>query len=295
MGALQVAGSWVAVITPFRDGAVEFGALDALIDWQIESGTDAIVSCGTTGESPTLSHAEHDQVIARTIERAAGRVPVIAGTGSNATSEAVRLTQAAAAAGASGSLQVNPYYNKPGQEGLYRHFATIAEAAPDLPMVLYNIPGRTGTRMEPATLVRLAAIANIAGVKEAAGSVAAVSDFLDAVPDFRIMSGDDALTLPMMAVGAHGVISVAANAVPAEMKALVDHAAAGRLDEARAVHRRLWPLFRATFAETNPIPIKCAVALMGRCADELRLPMTSASAGTRDRVATVLKDLGVLS
>jgi hypothetical protein len=179
MGELTIAGAWTAIITPFRDGAVDTAALDRLIDRQIDGGTDCIVSCGTTGESPTLSHAEHDAVIAQTIARANGRIPVVAGTGSNATSEAVRLTKAAAEAGAAGSLQVNPYYNKPGQEGLYRHFATVAEAVPDLPIILYNIPGRTGCRLEPDTVARLYQSANVVGMKEADGSVARVSDFLE--------------------------------------------------------------------------------------------------------------------
>ena len=295
MRALEVAGSWVAIITPFRAGGVDFEALDRLVDWQVAQGTDALVACGTTGESPTLSHEEHDAVIARTVARAAGRLPVVAGTGSNATSEAVRLTVAAVHAGAAGSLQVNPYYNKPGQEGLYRHFATVAEAAPDLPIILYNIPGRSGVTLEPATVARLAKVANVVGIKEAAGSVAAVSDLRAAAPGLRILSGDDALTLPMMAVGATGVISVAANVVPAAVKALVTAAAAGRLADARAQHDRLWPLLRALFTETNPIPVKAAAAMLGWCTDEVRLPLTPATDATRERLRDALRAFGALS
>lgn len=294
MRALEVSGSWVAIVTPFRSGGVDFEALDRLVDWHAAQGTDAIVACGTTGESPTLSHEEHDAVILRTVARAAGRLPVVAGTGSNATSEAVRLTVAAARAGAAGSLQVNPYYNKPGQEGLYRHFATVAEAAPDLPIVLYNIPGRSGVTLEPATVGRLAKVANVVGIKEAAGSVAAVSDLREAAPRLRILSGDDALTLPMMAVGATGVISVAANVVPAAVKSLVAAAAGGRMAEARAQHDRLWPLVRALFVETNPIPVKAAAALLGLCTDEVRLPLTPATEPTRERLRGCLAALGAL-
>lgn len=294
MRTLEIAGSWVAILTPFRAGGVDFPALDRLVDWHVAQGTDAIVACGTTGESPTLSHEEHDAVIARTVARAAGRVPVVAGTGSNATSEAVRLTVAAARAGAAGSLQVNPYYNKPGQEGLYRHFATVAEAVPDLPIVLYNIPGRTGVALEPATVARLAKVANVVGVKEASGSVAAVSELREAAPRIRVLSGDDALTLPMMAVGATGVISVAANVVPAAVKALVAAAAAGTLAAAREQHDQLWPLFRALFVETNPIPVKAAAALLGHCTDEVRLPLTPATDATRERLRGCLRALGAV-
>lgn len=293
MGELTIAGAWTALITPFRDGAVDTGALDVLIDRQIDGGTDVIVSCGTTGESPTLSHAEHDAVIAQTIARAAGRVPVVAGTGSNATSEAVRLTKAAAHAGAAGSLQVNPYYNRPGQEGLYRHFATVAESVPDLPIVLYNVPGRSACRLEAPTLARLAAVANIVGIKEADGSVARVSDFLDAVPGIAILSGDDALTVPMMSVGATGIISVAANLIPERIAACVRHAAAGEYAAAQTMHKAMWPLFRALFVESNPIPVKAAHALLGHCTDEVRLPLTPATAPTRELLAGILKTLAV--
>jgi 4-hydroxy-tetrahydrodipicolinate synthase len=190
---------------------------------------------------------------------------------------------------------VNPYYNKPGQEGLYRHFATVAEAVPDLPIVLYNIPGRTGVALEPATVARLAKVANIVGIKEAAGSVAAVSDLREAAPRVAVLSGDDALTLPMMAVGARGVVSVAANVVPAAVKALVAAAAAGSLTAAREQHERLWPLYRALFVETNPIPVKAAAALLGHCTDEVRLPLTPATDATRERLRGCLRALGALA
>ncbi len=297
MGDLIIAGAWTAIITPFRggegDGAIDTAALDTLIDRQINGGTDVIVSCGTTGESPTLSHSEHDAVIAQTIARANGRIPVVAGTGSNATSEAVRLTKAAAEAGAAGSLQVNPYYNRPSQEGLYRHFATVAEAVPGLPIILYNIPSRTGARLEPATVARLAKAANIVGMKEADGSVARVSDFLDAVPDLGILSGDDALTVPMMSVGATGVISVAGNIIPEGIKTLVKHPGTGEGREAEALHKSLWPLFRALFVEPNPVPVKAAHALLGHCSDAVRLPLTPATDATRELLKGILATLGI--
>ncbi len=266
------AGLTVALVTPFRDGAIDEEALGDLVDWQVAQGTKILSPVGTTGESPTLSHAEHERVIALVIDRAAGRARVLAGTGSNATSEAVRLTKFAQQAGADGSLQVAPYYNRPSQEGLYAHYATIADAT-DIPLVLYNVPARTGRNIEPETIERLAKVARVVAVKEAAGSLDQVSDIL-ARTDLTVLSGDDSLTLPMMAVGAEGVVSVVGNIVPADVQAMLAAFDAGELAEARRLHLRLFPLCRDLLGiAANPIPIKTAMALLGRGNGELRLPM----------------------
>ncbi len=266
------AGCTVALVTPFRDGEVDYPALRALVDWQIEQGTPVLSPVGTTGESPTLSHEEHERVIATVIEQSAGRAKVMPGTGSNATSEAVRLTRFAAGAGADGALLVAPYYNRPTQEGLYAHFARVAEST-DLPLVLYNIPGRTGRNVEPETVERIARLGPIVAIKEASGSLDQVSDIL-ARTDLTVLSGDDSLTLPMMAVGAEGVVSVVANLVPKDVMALIDAVRQGKLDEARQRHMRLFPLCRDLLGvATNPIPVKTAMKLLGRGNGELRLPM----------------------
>jgi 4-hydroxy-tetrahydrodipicolinate synthase len=266
------AGCTVALVTPFRDGAVDFEALTALVDWHVARGTPVISPVGTTGESPTLSHEEHERVIAAVIERAAGRARVMPGTGSNATSEAVRLTKFAARSGADGALLVAPYYNRPSQEGLYAHFAKVAEAV-DLPLVLYNVPARTGRNVEPETVERLARLGPIVAIKEASGSLDQVSDIL-ARTDLTVLSGDDSLTLPMLAVGAEGVVSVVANLVPEDVNALVAAFAAGKAVEARAIHRRLFPLCRDLLGlAPNPVPVKTAMALLGRGNGELRLPL----------------------
>ena len=266
------AGCTVALVTPFRDGAVDYAALGELVDWQIAQGTPVLSPVGTTGEAPTLTHDEHERVIAAVVERAAGRAKVLPGTGSNATAEAVRLTKFAAKAGADGALLVAPYYNRPTQEGLFAHFARVAEST-DLPIVLYNIPARTGRNMEPATVERLAQLGPIVAIKEAAGSLDQVSDIL-ARTDLTVLSGDDSLTLPMLAVGAEGVVSVVGNLVPKDVMALVDAFARGEPAEARRIHAKLFPLCRDLLGVAiNPVPVKAALALLGRGNGELRLPL----------------------
>lgn len=287
-------GSIVAIVTPFKNGRVDERALGDLIEFQIANGTDGIVPCGTTGESATLSHEEHERVISFTIEAVRHRVPVIAGTGSNSTDEAIALTRHARKAGADGALLITPYYNKPTQEGLYRHYKAVAEAV-DLPLVLYNIPGRTSVNLLPATVARLASIRNIVAIKEGSGSVQQASEIIQACGDrITVLSGDDALTLPMMAVGAKGVITVTANIAPADMAAMVDAATAGRFAEARALHYKMYPLFTALFYETNPIPVKEALAMMGKIEAELRLPLCPMSSENREKLARVMKEYGLI-
>src|SRR5436190_10164858 len=272
----------VTLVTPFRDGAVDFDGLRKLVDWHVEQGTDCLAPVGTTGESPTLDHEEHERVIAAVCERAAGRIKVMPGTGSNSTREAVRLTRFAKRVGADGALLVGPYYNKPTQEGYYRHFAAVAEAA-DLPMVLYNIPGRTGSNMLPETMARLAKLGPIVAVKEATGSLDQASQ-IAALCDLTILSGDDSLTLPLMSIGGRGVISVVGNIVPADMRALVKAFDAGNIAEAQRWHRKLFPLCRDMLGvATNPIPVKSAMAMLGRGTGELRLPMTPLDEASRER------------
>jgi 4-hydroxy-tetrahydrodipicolinate synthase len=288
------AGSLVAIVTPFRKGKVDEWALAELIEWQIAKGTSGIVPCGTTGESATLSHDEHNRVIELTVEVVRRRVPVIAGTGSNSTDEAITLTRHAKQAGVDGALLITPYYNKPTQEGLYRHYKAIAEAV-DLPLVLYNIPGRTGVNMLPATIARLSAIQTIIGVKEGSGSVQQASDIVQMCGDrLTVLAGDDSLTLPMMAVGGKGVITVTANIMPAEMAGLVKAFAEGRVEEARRLHFKLSPLFAALFYETNPIPVKEALGLMGRIDPELRLPLCPMGQDTREKLIGVLKEAALI-
>jgi 4-hydroxy-tetrahydrodipicolinate synthase len=266
-------GAIVAIVTPFKKGKVDEEALRKLIEEQIAAGTDGIAPCGTTGESTTLSHEEHDRVIEITIDAARKRVPVIAGTGSNSTAEALRLTRHAWEAGADAALMVCPYYNRPTQEGLYHHYRTIAEEVP-IPIIIYNIAGRTGVNMLPETLARLAKIPNIVGVKEASGSLKQMSDVVQLCgPDFAVLSGDDIFTLALLAIGGKGVISVISNVAPADMAGMVDAFAAGDLQKARALHYRMSPLIDALFIETNPIPVKAALSLMGKIDYELRLPL----------------------
>ncbi|MGO9600285.1 MAG: 4-hydroxy-tetrahydrodipicolinate synthase [Isosphaeraceae bacterium] len=266
------AGCTVALVTPFRDGAVDEAALKALVEWHIEAGTPTISPVGTTGEAPTLSHDEHERVIALVVETAAGRARVLPGTGSNSTAEAIRLTQFAARTGADGALLVAPYYNRPNQEGMYRHFAAIAEST-QLPLVLYNIPGRTGRNVEPETVERLARLGPIVAIKEAAGSLDQVSELVIRT-DLTVLSGDDSLTLPMLAVGAEGVVSVVANLVPRDVMALIDAFQNGRLNEARDRHARLFPLCKNLLGlAPNPVPLKAALAALGRGNGEVRLPL----------------------
>ena len=269
----MLSGAIVAIVTPFKKGKVDEEALRRLIEEQIAAGTDGIAPCGTTGESTTLSHEEHDRVIEITIDAARKRVPVIAGTGSNSTAEAFRLTRHAWEAGADAALMVCPYYNRPTQEGLYHHYRTIAEEVP-IPIIIYNIASRTGVNMLPETLARLAKIPNIVGVKEASGSLKQMSDVIQVCgPDFAVLSGDDIFTLALLAIGGKGVISVISNVAPADMAAMVDAFAAGDLQKARALHYRMSPLIDALFIETNPIPVKAALSLMGKIDYELRLPL----------------------
>jgi 4-hydroxy-tetrahydrodipicolinate synthase len=266
-------GAIVAIVTPFKNGKVDEEALRKLIEEQIAAGTDGIAPCGTTGESTTLSHEEHDRVIEITIDAVQKRVPVIAGTGSNSTAEALRLTRHAWEAGADAALMVCPYYNRPTQEGLYHHYRKIAEEVP-IPIIIYNIASRTGVNMLPETLARLAKIPNIVGVKEASGSLKQMSDVIQLCgPDFAVLSGDDIFTLALLAIGGKGVISVISNVAPADMSAMVDAFAAGDLQKARALHYRMSPLIDALFIETNPIPVKAALSLMGKIDYELRLPL----------------------
>jgi 4-hydroxy-tetrahydrodipicolinate synthase len=276
---MQLQGCYTALVTPFRDGEVDASALRALVDRQIDAGIDGIVPVGTTGESPTLSFTEHKQVIDTVIEQAAGRCCIIAGTGGNSTAEAVELTEHAKAAGADATLQVTPYYNKPTADGLYRHFATVADIG--LPVVLYNVPGRTGTEIPMPAVKRLAAHQSVVAIKEAAGSTDRVTEIAEGT-DLCVLSGDDSMTLPMMAVGARGVISVASNLLPGPVTELTHRVLAGDFAGAQAAHSRLYPLFKALFVETNPIPIKAALAAHGQIAEEYRLPMCRLSASARE-------------
>jgi len=287
-------GAMVALITPFQDGEVDFGTLDELIDFQIENGIDGLVPVGTTGESPTLSYEEHKQVIERVVKGAAGSVPVIAGTGANSTAEAIELTAYAKKTGADATLQVCPYYNKPTQEGFYQHFKAIAEEV-DLPIVLYNIPGRCGAGMTPETIARLAEIENIVAIKEATGSLDQASEIAMRC-DMTIISGDDSLTLPLASVGGKGVISVVANIVPADVKAMTDLILEGDLVSARQWHRKLFALSKNMLTlATNPIPIKAAMAMLDLASDELRLPMTPLPEAQKATLRKALEDYGLLS
>jgi 4-hydroxy-tetrahydrodipicolinate synthase len=288
------AGCTVALVTPFRDGALDEAALRRSVEWQISQGTPVLSPVGTTGESPTLTHEEHERVIAIVVETAAGRAKVMAGTGSNSTAEAIRLTRFAARAGVDGSLQVAPYYNRPNQEGLYRHFASIAECS-DLPLVLYNVPARTGRNIDPETVERLAAIGPIVAVKEAAGSLDQVSELITRTR-LTILSGDDSLTLPMLAVGAEGVVSVIANLVPRDVMAMLEAFENGRLSEAQKLHARLFPLCRDLLAlAPNPIPLKTALSILGRGNGEMRLPLCPLDERSRASLIKTLKDYGLLT
>ncbi len=290
----KFAGCTVALVTPFRDGAVDEAGLRRLVEWHIGQGTPVLSPVGTTGESPTLSHEEHERVIALVIEAVAGRALVVPGTGSNSTAEAIRLTRFAARAGADAALSVAPYYNRPNQEGLYRHFAAVAESV-DLPIVLYNIPGRTGRNVEPETIERLGRLGAIVAVKEASGSLDQVSELL-ARTDLTILSGDDSLTLPMLSVGAEGVVSVVGNLVPRDVAALVAAYRGGRVDEARRWHARLFPLGRDLLGlAPNPIPVKAALSLLGRCSAEVRLPLCPLDDRGLDAVRRGLVDYGLLT
>ena len=283
------------MVTPFRDGQVDYPALDSLVERQIAGGQQAIVPCGSTGESATLTHDEHAEVIKAVVAKAAGRVPVIAGTGSNATAEAIDLTRAAEAAGADGALLISPYYNKPTQDGIYEHYRAVAEAV-GIPLITYNIPGRTGSTIETNTLLRLSEIENIVAVKDATGSLDRVMDIVAACGEnLAVLSGDDPLTLPMIALGAVGLISTTANVAPREIAELTKLALAGKTNEASALHYRLLPLMRSLFLETNPIPVKAAVAALGLCQDELRLPLMTMTAENRAVLIREMERAGIAS
>ena len=288
---MKIQGLYTARVTPFRNGAVDYDRLTKLVEMQISYGVDGISPVGTTGESPTLSFEEHERVIATVVQLVNGRCKVLAGSGANSTAEALHLTRHAKADGADFSLQVAPYYNKPTQEGLYRHFATIADSC-DIPIVIYNVPGRSGVAVSAETIARLAKNCNVAGVKEASGSVDRVSEILD-LCDIPVLSGDDALTVPMMSVGAVGVVSVASNVIPKEMKQLVDLCNAGTYEQARAMHRKLYRFFKGMFIETNPIPVKAAMAMRGLIEEEYRLPLCPLADRNRETLRQILAGVPV--
>jgi 4-hydroxy-tetrahydrodipicolinate synthase len=288
-------GSFVALVTPFRNGKVDEAKLRELVEMHAANGTDGLVPCGTTGESPTLSHDEHKRVVEIVVEAARKRMKILAGTGSNSTSEAIELTRHAEKAGADGALVVNPYYNKPTQEGLYRHFRAVAESVA-LPIVVYNIQSRTAVNIETATMSRLVKdVTNIKGVKEASGSLDQMSQVIAACgPGFAVLSGDDNLTLPLMAVGGHGVISVIANILPRETADMVHAALENDIKRARELHYRLFPMARAAFLETNPIPIKEAMAMAGMLEPEFRLPMCRMSDANRETLRGILRQYNLV-
>jgi 4-hydroxy-tetrahydrodipicolinate synthase len=287
-------GALSAIVTPFNDGAIDEVALRDLIEWQIGAGVAGIVPCGSTGESATLSHAEHEQVIRITIEQTKKRVPVVAGTGSNSTAEAIRLTAAAREMGADAALLISPYYNKPTQEGIYKHYKMIAQSV-ELPLIIYNIPGRTGSNIMPETMARLCEVRNIVGVKEASGSMDQISDIRRLCGDrLTILSGDDSMTLPMLALGASGVISVITNIMPREMGDMTCAALEGNYTRAREIHYRMLPMMRALFIETNPIPIKHALSILKKCSPEVRMPLTPMSPPAADKLKAVMKEVKLL-
>ncbi|GJL52209.1 MAG: 4-hydroxy-tetrahydrodipicolinate synthase [Nitrospirales bacterium] len=286
-------GSLVAIVTPFKNGTFDEVAYAELIEFQIANGTHGIVPCGTTGESATLTPQEHERVIALTVEIVQRRVKVIAGTGSNSTDEAVTFTKHAKEVGADGALLITPYYNKPMQEGLFQHYSAVAKAS-DIPLVLYNIPSRTGVNMTPETIARLSDISSIVAVKEGSGSLSQVSAIIEQCGEkMTVLAGDDPLTLPMMAIGAKGVITVTANVAPADMANMVNLALKGNYEEARTLHYKLTPLFSALFYETNPIPVKAALSKMGKLQNELRLPLTPISPQNQEKLFQVMKTCGL--
>src|SRR5437868_9330367 len=293
---MKLRGCGTALVTPFRrDGSLDEPALRRLVAWQIESGIDFLVPCGTTGETPTLNREEWLRVLEVTIEVAAGRAPIVAGATSNATAEAVEKAKTVAAVpGVDAILTASPYYNKPTQEGQYQHFRAIAEAV-DKPLVLYNVPGRTGANIEPATLARLAEIKNIVAVKEASGNISQIADVFNAVPeDFLVFSGDDAITLPVIALGGVVIISVASNEIPAEMAKMTRAALANDWDTARRIHRKYLPLMQANFMESNPLPVKAALAMMGRIQENYRLPLVPMKHDTRKKLEAIVAAAGLM-
>ncbi|MBR5901109.1 4-hydroxy-tetrahydrodipicolinate synthase [bacterium] len=286
-------GSIVALVTPFRkNGSVDHGVVRELVEWHIASGTNAIVPCATTGESPTLTHDEHDEVIATVVKAVNKRIPVLAGCGSNCTEESLRLIKHAESVGADGALVITPYYNKPTQAGMTAHYESLAKAT-KLPIVIYNVPGRTGVNIKPETVAELAKIENIVGIKEASGSLDQASEIMQKC-DLDVLSGEDSLNFPLMAMGAVGAISVVANVVPELMAKLTSAALKGDMEEGRKLHKMLFPISRALFAETNPCPVKAALAMIGKCENNLRLPLVPVSPATEELLAKTLRDLGAL-
>ena len=295
---MQLRGCGTALVTPFRqDGSIDDAALRNLVAWQVESGIDFLVPCGTTGETPTLTHDEWLFVIDTTIEIAAGRVPVVAGATSNSTRDAVeKAKEIAARPGVNAILTASPYYNKPTQEGQYRHFKAIAEAVGDKPIILYNVPGRTGANIEPGTLARLAESPNIVGVKEASGSMTQIAEVISAVPErFLVFSGDDAVTLPVISLGGVGIISVASNEIPHEMSAMTRAALNNDWTTARSLHRKYLPLMQANFTESSPMPVKAVLAMMGRIEEVYRLPLVPMRRDTRSRLQKVAAEAGLIA
>lgn len=288
-------GCGTALVTPFNaDGSLDARALSSLIEWQIQEGIHFLVPCGTTGESVTLSHAEYLEVVAIAVRTAAKRVPIIAGAGGNNTAKIIELIGELGKLGVDGILSVSPYYNKPTQEGIYRHFEAIAQST-DLPIVVYNVPGRTSSNILPETLLRISGLPNILGVKEASGDISQIGDICTRAPEtFRVLSGDDSLTLPVIALGGHGIISVASNEVPGPMARLAEACLQGRWGEARALNRKLYPLMRVNFIESSPIPVKAALAMMGKIEEVYRLPLVKISDGARTRLAAVLNGLRLI-
>ena len=285
-------GSLVALVTPFKNGEVDYKKLKELIEFHIKNGTNGIVPCGTTGESATLSFEEHEKVVGEVVSMVAGRISVLAGSGSNNTMEALHLTRHAKKVGADGALLITPYYNKPTPEGLYRHYKLIAEEV-DIPIVIYNVPSRTGISILPETVARLAQIKNIVGVKEASGNLDQTTQILQ-LCSITVLSGDDSLTLPIMSVGGKGVISVVANIVPADTAALTRHCLEGNYEAARKLHYKLFPLIKGMFIETNPIPVKTAMKLLGRINGEMRLPLCEMTRENENKLAGILKSYGLL-
>ena len=295
---MQLRGCGTALVTPFKqDGSIDDATLRNLVAWQIDSGIDFLVPCGTTGETPTLTHDEWLYVIDATIEVAAGRVPIVAGATSNSTHDAVeKAKEIAARPGVNYILTASPYYNKPTQEGQYRHFKAIAEAVVDKPIILYNVPGRTGANIEPSTLTRLAEIPNIVGVKEASGNMTQIAEAINAVPEnFLVFSGDDAVTLPVIALGGVGIISVASNEIPHEMAAMTRAALANDWTTARALHRKYLPLMQANFIESSPLPVKATLAMMGKIEEVYRLPLLPMRRDTRSRLQKVVAEVGLIA
>ena len=290
---MSFTGVYTAIITPFINGEVDYASLEKLIEMQVEGGVNGIVAVGTTGESPTLNITEHTEVIKFIIDKVAKRVKVIAGTGGNSTAEAIELTVEAFHNGADGSLQVTPYYNKPTQEGLFQHFTAISDAAPELPMILYNVPGRSAVGIDISTVARLSGNPNIPAIKEAGGSVDRVSQ-IKQVSDITVLSGDDALTLPMISVGAEGVISVISNVMPKEMSTLVQLANEGNFSEAAALHKKLYPLMNDLFIESNPIPVKSLLAEMDLCTNEFKLPLTNITSGNLESLKASAAKAGLV-